>query len=488
MMKLQRYDFELTYTPGKHIVMADALSRATTQSDAPVSSTETDVQLHVNLIAASLPVSDRKCEQIVAETEKDPVLQRVMKNLKENWPRGECLPYYNIRAELSVINGLLLRKNRIVIPQTLRKEMLKRLHEGHLGMEKCKRRARTSVYWPGINADINQMVSSCETCLKHHAKQQKEPMVTTDLPTMPWQKVGTDLFHLDGKNYLLVIDYFSNFPEIALLSSMTATCVITHLKSIFARHGICQILHSDNGPCYNCKDFQNFAEEYDFRHVTSSPLYAQSNGKSEKGVHIVKNLLKKAQESGSDPYLALLSYRASPLEHGMSPAELLMGRRLRTTLPHTEKQKKNNIMRQKQKSLQNRQKANYDKASKCLLPLSKHDTVRVEDSNYWSKKATVLKEVGPRSYTVRTEDGQILRRNRRSLLKTPETLEQSADNELCTTAAPPAEQTKLPPPADQLPASTTTVPPPSTKTDQTPSTPILRRSTRESKPPDRLVL
>lgn len=471
MMKLQRYDFELIYTPGKHIVMADALSRATTQSDTPVSSTETDVQLHVNLISQSLPVSDRKSKQIAAETEKDPILQRVMKNLKEKWPRGDCQQYYNIRSELSVINGLLHRKNQIVIPQSLRKEMLKRLHEGHLGMEKCKRRARTAVYWPGINTDIDKMVSNCEICLKHHTKQQKEPMITTELPTVPWQKVGTDLFHLNGKNYLLVIDYYSNFPEIALLSSMTATCVITHLKSIFARHGICQTLQSDNGPCYNCKEFQNFAEEYDFQHVTSSPLYAQSNGKAEKGVHIVKQLLKKAQESGSDPYLALLSYRTTPLEHGMSPAELLMGRRLRTTLPYTAKQKKNTIVRQKQKYLQNRQKTNYDKVSKSLLPLSKHDTVRLEDSNYWNKKATVLEEVGPRSYNVRTEDGQVLRRNRRSLLKTREKLEeQSAEDENEVTTAPPEETTPTPPPADPAP----------------PPSPVLRRSTRVSKPPDRL--
>ncbi|KAF7643185.1 hypothetical protein LDENG_00243930, partial [Lucifuga dentata] len=122
----------------------------------------------------------------------------------------DCQQYYNIRAELNVVNGLLLRENRIVIPQLLRPEMLKRLHEGHLSMEKCKRRARTAVYWPGINADIDRMVSSCETCLKHQAKQPKEPMAITNLPEEPWQKVGTDLFHLDGKNYLLVIDYLSN--------------------------------------------------------------------------------------------------------------------------------------------------------------------------------------------------------------------------------------------------------------------------------------
>lgn len=114
------------------------------------------------------------------------------------------------------------------------------------------------------------MVSSCETCLRHQTKQPKEPVTITDFPVEPWQKVGTDPFHLDGKNYLLVIDYFSNYLEMVLLPSMSATCVITHIKSIFARHGIPQIVYNDNGPCYSCKDFQSFTEEYDFQHVTSS--------------------------------------------------------------------------------------------------------------------------------------------------------------------------------------------------------------------------
>lgn len=390
--------------------------------------------------------------------------------MEDGWPKGDCQQYYNIWAELSVVNGLLLRKERIVIPQSLRPEMLKRLHEGHLGMEKCKRRARTSVYWPGINADIDRMVSSCEICLKHQAKQPKEPLIITDLPQEPWQKVGTDLFHLDGKNYLLVIDYLSNYPEMALLPSMSATSVIRHMKSIFARHGIPQIVYSDNGPCYSCKEFQDFAREYDFQHVTSSPLYAQSNGKAEKGVHIVKQLLKKARDSNSDPYLALLSYRASPLEHGMSPAELLMGRRLRTTIPHTA-QKKRNKVRQKLRQLQNRQKVNFDKSSKSLIPLQRHDTVRLQDLNNWTTKATVLEEVRPRSYTVKTEDGQVLRRNRRSLLWTQETLNDRTSEE------------------DPGCTSTSAEPPPVSDThsaEPTLSSPVLRRSTRISKPPDRL--
>uniref|UniRef100_A0A3Q2Q1F1 Integrase catalytic domain-containing protein n=1 Tax=Fundulus heteroclitus TaxID=8078 RepID=A0A3Q2Q1F1_FUNHE len=282
-------------------------------------------------------------------------------------------------------------------------------------------------------------------------------MAITEIPDEPWQKVGTDLFYLDGKNYLLVIDYLSNYPEIALLPNMSAACVIKHMKSIFARHGIPQV-------------FQDFAKEYDFHHVTSSPLYAQSNGKAEKGVHIVKQLLKKAQESHSDPYLALLSYRASPLEHGLSPAEILMGRRLRTTLPYICEQKQKEV---KQKLLQKRQKANYDKSTKSLVPLARHDTVRVHDSNTWSKKATVLEEVSPRSYNVKAEDGQVLRRNRRSLLKTQDTWQEQADEDPLRDAGSTASDD--PPQDDHQRAVETDLP-------------VLRWSSYTVKAPDRLNL
>ncbi|RXN33948.1 Retrotransposable element Tf2 type 1 [Labeo rohita] len=474
MMRLQRYDMELVYTQGKYIVLADALSRAAVRGgEHAESSTDSEVTHHVNMIAETLPVTDAKLKHIAVETEKDRCLQQVVTHLKNGWPRGECAQYYNIRTELSMVKGILLRQNRIVIPQSLRQEMLKRLHEGHLGAEKCKRRARTVIYWPGINTDIDKMVSSCDTCLKHRAKQQKEPMIISDAPEEPWQKVGTDLFSLDGQNYLLVIDYLSNYPEIALLSSTSAAGVVTHMKSIFARHGIPQVVCSDNGPCYSSRDFQKFAEEYGFQHVTSSPLYPQSNGKAEKGVHIVKLLLKKAVDSQSDPYLALLSYRASPLEHGVSPAEILMG--LRTTLPCLATPSKNKYLRRKQWHLKQQQKAHYDKASKGLEPLSNSDTVRLEDCSTWSKRATVLEEVNPRSYTVRTEDGQILRRNRRSLLKTKETGLVDTSTEDTDCAVSPKTSEMLPVLDDK-------------KSAEDMHLPVLQRSKRTVKPPDRLNL
>ncbi|KAI4891972.1 hypothetical protein NFI96_009139, partial [Prochilodus magdalenae] len=473
IMKLQRYDFELIYTPGKHLVLADALSRAPVIDE--VSSTEKEIDNHINMIVESLPVSEVKAKQISDELDKDSELQTVINNMLSGWPRGSCPKYYHFRSELSVANGLLLRDSRIVIPHSLRPEILRQIHEGHLGVEKCKRRARSAVYWPGINRDIENMVGKCDTCNKYQSKQAREPMLIPDLPTAPWEKVGTDLFHCNGKDYLLVIDYYSNFPEIALLSSTTASTVIMHMKSIFARHGIPKTVVSDNGPCYSCKEWQQFASHYGFNHVTSSPQHAQTNGKAEKGVHIIKQILKKSTDSKSDPYLALLSYRATPLECGLSPAELLMNRKLRTTLPCYTDFKHNTGIQTKLENLKWKQKQRYDKSTKPLSPLAKDDVVRIQDQDAWNRKATVLQEVGPRSYEVMTEEGHVLRRNRRSLLKTKETLSETetVSGAFSADAASNADKD------GNLQMDTSNV---------QSELPVLRRSGRQTKRPNRLDL
>ena len=159
---------------------------------------------------------------------------------------------------------------------------------------------------------------------------KREPLLITPLPDYPWQMIGTDLFELSGEHYLLVVDYFSRYPEISRLTSTTSAAVITSLKSIFARHGIPETVRSDNGPQYASREFSMFAELYGFQHTTSSPRYPQSNGQAERTVKTVKQMLRQSE----DPYLALLNYRATPLPWcKRSPAELLMGRRIRTRVP-----------------------------------------------------------------------------------------------------------------------------------------------------------
>ena len=157
-------------------------------------------------------------------------------------------------------------------------------------------------------------------------------------PDGPWQKIGSDLFTFQGKQYLIVVDYFSRYIEIALLSSTSSSAVINHMKSIFARHGICQVCITDGGTQYTALEFKKFAEKYGFEHRISSPERPQGNSEAERAVGTIKNLLKKAESAGEDLYLALLAYRSTPLACGYSPSELLMGRRLRSTIPNTPQQ------------------------------------------------------------------------------------------------------------------------------------------------------
>uniref|UniRef100_A0A9J7ZGX9 Integrase catalytic domain-containing protein n=1 Tax=Cyprinus carpio carpio TaxID=630221 RepID=A0A9J7ZGX9_CYPCA len=219
----------------------------------------------------------------------------------------------------------------------------------------------------------------------------------------------------------------------------------------------------------------------------SSPLYPKANGKAEKGVQIVKRLLKKAAASNSDEYLALLNYRSSPLGCGLSPAELLMNRKLCDTLPKLSFKRENKSLTLKEMQHQKRkQKEFYDKGSRQLIPLSEQDVVRIEEPTEWRKKAVVLKEVNPRSYLVQTEYGQVLRRNRRSLLKSAEVCKSNIElspldvltshEEMPSGAESPSE-VQL---SEQSPELVSSAP----ETDS----PILRRSNRVRKPPVRLDL
>ena len=173
-------------------------------------------------------------------------------------------------------------------------------------------------------------MKNCAICRKC-AKQRSQPLIPLSFPDLPWQCARTDLFELKGHTYLLVVDYYSRYIEVAHLNRMTADEVILHTKSIFARHGIPEEVVSNNGPQYSSEAYGDFAKQYQFQHVTSSPHFPQSNGEAERAVQTIKNLIKK----DSDPYLAILSYRSTPLKCGFSPSELLMSRKLRTSLPAT---------------------------------------------------------------------------------------------------------------------------------------------------------
>lgn len=177
----------------------------------------------------------------------------------------------------------LFKGHKVIVPHQLRRQMLKKIHESHLGIVKCKQRARDVLFWPGMSSQIEEKVSKCPTCCQYQRSNPKEPMITAEIPERPWSKIGADLFEYNGATYLLTVDYYSKWPEIARLDGLTSKHVIVQLKSQISRYGIPDEVVSDNGPQFASAEFNNFAAQYDFRHTTSSPHYPQSNGEA-KGV------------------------------------------------------------------------------------------------------------------------------------------------------------------------------------------------------------
>ena len=166
-----------------------------------------------------------------------------------------------------------------------------------------------------------------------NSRTTREPMKIIPVQKKAWEIAGTDIYTFKDKKYLIIVDYYSRYIETMLLKNELSETVILSMKSIFSRHGIPESVVSDNGRQFSSKEFIEFSQSYSFQHITSSPKHPQGNSVAERGVQTIKNILSKED----DPYLGLLEYRSTPLSFGISPAELLMGRRLNTTVPEIPK-------------------------------------------------------------------------------------------------------------------------------------------------------
>ncbi|XP_011410334.1 PREDICTED: uncharacterized protein K02A2.6-like [Amphimedon queenslandica] len=376
----------------------------------------------LHAIVSSLPANSSKLEEYKQGQEKDRICAQIIRFCQSEWPNKcniskELQPYWTVRAELSYIDNLLLYRNRIVIPKGLQDITLHKIHQGHQGISKCYERVVTAVWWPGVIKDMEAFIKSCPQC-SQRTPLTCEPLLPTTLPNHPWERVAADLCQLKGSVYLVVADYYSRFIEVKQMASTTATKVIEALKSIFSRHGIPEVLISDNGPQFASSEMQEFAAQYRFTHITSSPLYPQSNGLAERSVRTVKGLLQDAE----DPYLALLAYRATPLPWcHFSPAELLMGRRIRTEVPQTQEQFKPKWpylekFERAEERHKLKQKQNFDKRRRARsLPALEMDTlVWVNFQNHQVPGTVADSADTPRSYHVNIPTGQV-RRNRRDL-------------------------------------------------------------------------
>ena len=230
-LRIKPYAVNVKYLPGSQLILADTLSRAYLPSKAADQPDEYEIY-----VLDSGQLSETMFYKLRDETKSDFELQQLQKVVMSGWPQTqvetpvETRPYWNYRDEISCYEGLMLKGDRIIVPHRLRPEILQRIHAAHLGIEKCKARARGAVFWPGINSAIDELVSKCSTCQQHQRSNQREPLIPQEVPKRPWATVAADIFYY----------------KVARLSSKNSEAVILAMKDMFARHGIPERLIADN--------------------------------------------------------------------------------------------------------------------------------------------------------------------------------------------------------------------------------------------------
>lgn len=480
----------MKYVQGKYQNTADALSRAPSGGPTPADSVFVqEVEAFKEYTMLHLPATDQRLQEVKTAQQKDAICTQVIAYCKEGWPpimpsQPLLRPYWENKHHLTMHDDILMYDNRLVIPQMLQLEMLDKLHTGHLGITKCKGRAQNSVWWPSVTAQVEAMCNKCVTCTRFRS-ERKEPLIPLSTPDGgPWDRVGTDLFEFEKKHYMVIVDYTSRWIDFKELQSTSSQAVIRVLCEIFATHGIPSVVVSDNGPQYASQEFKEFAKDWGFTHVTSSPLYPQANGEAERAVQTAKNILRK----NANPYLGLLAYRSAPIHNGKTPSQILMSRMLKTTLPSVRENLEPSVVNKEQfrdSEEKYRQKfaENYDKRHKVVaLPaLNPGDKVFIRDSGRHGEIQERLNS--PRSYKVSTDNGATYRRNRSALIHTGMNTPPTSESEQSSHSSPSPTRVSSPMKASVTPPSPQPGSPVRVADSPTVTVPTsVRKSSRMSKP------
>ena len=234
-------------------------------------------------------------------------------DLHEFWPHKEML---------AVESGLITCGNRIIVPREIQPEMLQYIHEGHQGKERCLLQARNTVFWPKMTYDVQELIERCIIC-QEHGKSQPIIGTTQKLPPFLWHTLATDIFYWKRMDFLIVADVFLKYFLVRKLANSTSAAICAELATIVIELGLSHIIRSDNGPCYNSKEFQQFLQRY-IIHQTGSPHHPRSNGFVERMVGVTKKLMNKVGREGKPWILGLYEYRVT-LQSGSiaSPLQLI---------------------------------------------------------------------------------------------------------------------------------------------------------------------
>ena len=245
-------------------------------------------------------------------------------------------PYKSRSLELTTEGGCILWGARVVVPTSLRENVLKQLHEVHPGASRMKALARSYVWWPNIDSAIDDVVRRCVTCQANQSNPAGAPSHPWEYPCSPRERLHIDhAGPVDGKMFLIVVDAYSKWIDVEIARSTDAKSTVAILRKLFSIHGIPRVIVSDNGPGFASEKFKAFLDNNGIKHMYSAPYHPASNGQAERTVRTFKESMKKLSAGDIETKLCrfLLRYRITPHTlTGVSPAEMLFKRRLRTAL------------------------------------------------------------------------------------------------------------------------------------------------------------
>ena len=298
LLKISDYNINVVYWPGNTMQLSDTLRQLNSHNVADGNKTEIrnmDVTIHD--IEITDFVSSTAFSKIQHGSSTDEESQLLMKTINTGWPHSafQCheliRKYFNFREELSVIDRLVLKCNRITIPVSLRQDTMDKLHQSHLGISKSLLWARSSFYWPGLTKDVTNLIEKCSSCQSFQNHQQRESLLNVLPSSKPWTSLASDILKFDGKSYLIVVDHMSKFILVRLIADHSAETTIKEFIWIVNEHGIPQELHIARGSNFTSKTFMDFCKSLDII-LTYSSAYHHSSNPAKLALQTVRNWMK----------------------------------------------------------------------------------------------------------------------------------------------------------------------------------------------------